>query len=992
MIVENLKENNISCINNEPENENKYTENENNKYFKSFDTEIDKLINLEEEHILHSNNKNLYNNINEKEHSIHIFPFSLNELNVSLNSIINEENLYSNKNDQNSNTEYDESVFDYKEQNSDNTNIFDYEEPKDETNIANYKKHSQIGFRNLLILSYSYPEIEYNDTQNAAYISKNNGNKERVLSETEKYGEIIDMTNQNLIVFNNNSYNLRNIKKLRLLNSIEKLKNLENLSYLDLSNNKISILTPLSKLSNLKELYLNNNNISDFSILYSLKKLIHISLKDNNILSIKPSNERILWESLDLSNNKIQIVNNLENFTYLKYLYLNQNNIFSINIKKPLSNLKTLHINKSLITKFNEFYFPSLSELYINDSVIEEIKNCYLMSDLKALSIQSKDCLTKNPLNIKFNDLTNIMELFISNRYILKLEELYVCKNIHTLVLVSCNIKTIPVGIFKNMYELKFLNMSNNNITDIREIIYLKNLEELYLMLMYIKILDIRENPLNNMYYMNIQKQNDIYNDNILPDELTTFNESMIEKGETENLKFLCYYHLIISIMSTSLISLDTFFVTDSDRRKSVNELEKFKNYYEKSLILENEMKESTAVIDPEKFEERININYQFNIIINEFWGYNEIKKYYDHNKEINEKTSDIKYYQSKNNFFDSEDSISEIAINNNKVSDIIDCTEIDNINIQNNDIIEEIKLNNDEIINDELDNDENLNDTRCSDSKIDEINNIFQKNKSSFTNNFELKKCKQKINDNENLNNLYYKNSLIKNASSNKTSENLYNKNFRKSISNNPKVMYSNNKLIKNNSSKETKYESQLNKSQVKILNATINSSLLFKDNQNLYFDSLLKQNSIIDNHKNIKHIKKENPQSLLLDSKNKKLNNKTIKHDNYITNKNINKLNLYNKLNNTNIINNPSSIKPNKNISISLKKAKTNSTLFNRTFKVTLSNPKISIEKNKNKIPTTTEILYKNLHPQKKNIVPTISMNNTVYLKNNVHKNQRK
>jgi len=27
--------------------------------------------------------------------------------------------------------------------------------------------------------------------------------------------------------------------------------------------------------------------------------------------------------------------------------------------------------------------------------IIEEIKNCYLMSDLKALSIQSKDCLTK---------------------------------------------------------------------------------------------------------------------------------------------------------------------------------------------------------------------------------------------------------------------------------------------------------------------------------------------------------------------------------------------------------------------------------------------------------------------------------------------------------------------------------------------------------------------------------------------------------------------
>lgn len=64
------------------------------------------------------------------------------------------------------------------------------------------------------------------------------------------------------------------------------------MTYLDLSNNNISIITPLSKLNNLKELYLNNNNISDFSILYSLKKLVHLSLKNNNILSIKPSNER----------------------------------------------------------------------------------------------------------------------------------------------------------------------------------------------------------------------------------------------------------------------------------------------------------------------------------------------------------------------------------------------------------------------------------------------------------------------------------------------------------------------------------------------------------------------------------------------------------------------------------------------------------------------------------------------------------------------------
>lgn len=98
--------------------------------------------------------------------------------------------------------------------------------------------------------------------------------------------------------------------------------------------------------------------------------------------------------------------------------------------------------------------------------------------------------------------------LYIIDKQISKLEELYVCKNINTLVLSSCGIEKIPIGLFKNMYELKYLNLNNNKIKDINEIAYLKNLEELYLinnkivvfppflntikMLMNLKILDIR--------------------------------------------------------------------------------------------------------------------------------------------------------------------------------------------------------------------------------------------------------------------------------------------------------------------------------------------------------------------------------------------------------------------------------------------------------------------------------------------------------------------
>jgi len=153
-----------------------------------------------------------------------------------------------------------------------------------------------------------------------------------------------------------------------------------------------------------------------------------------------------------------------------------------------------------------------------------------------------------------------------------------------------------------------------------------------------------------------------------LPEVLTTFNELMVEQGETENLKFLCYYHLIISTLSTSLISLDSFFVTDSDRRKSVIELEKIKNYYEKSLLIESQIKESNVIINTKKFKDRMKINYEFNNIINEFWGYNEIKKFYEHNKVIkNRMKKDINLqlnndYCGEENFIDKESSDLEIS------------------------------------------------------------------------------------------------------------------------------------------------------------------------------------------------------------------------------------------------------------------------------------------------------------------------------------------
>ncbi|ORX43628.1 hypothetical protein BCR36DRAFT_142112 [Piromyces finnis] len=982
----NLKKKNNSFYNHGTYNLNEINERENNEFFKNFDFEINKLINLEEEQIINLNeetHKDKFNFVDRNEISISNEHLSLKEIDISLNSIINEDNIFLNEDEQLNNTDYDNNIFDYVETVNDTAN---------ERKINNSQTE---------IISPS--EIAYTECSN----------------NPEIYGEIIDMSNQNLMIFNNNSYNLRNVKKLRLdnnliesieisspiltylsvtnnkLQTIEKLKDLKNLIYLDLSNNNISVLTPLSKLNNLKELYLNNNNISDFSILYSLKKLIHLSLKNNKIITIKPSRERILWESLDLSNNKIQIINNLENFTYLKYLSLNKNNIYNICIKKPIPNLKTLHINKSLIIKFDEFYFPNLTELYINDSIVEQIKNCYLMSDLKTLSIQSKVPLTNNPLNIKFSDLTNIKELFILNRRILKLEELYLCKNLNSLILSSCNIDSIPLGLFKDMYELKYLNLNNNKIKNIKEILYLKNLEELYLvnnmivifppflntlkMLMNLKILDIRENPVNKAFYSDIQKQNDIYNDNILPDVFSTFNELMVEKGETKNLRFICYYHLIVSTMPTSLISLDTFFVTDSDRRKSVIELEKLKNYYEKSLLLESQIKESDFILNTEEFEDRMQINYEINNIINEFWGYNEIKKYYENNKKLKEKIKLEKRKQQTNDKILSENESNLTIFNNLNFSNIDN--PLNNYNLNENVIesknIEEIIINND------IGNENVLND----------LNKIK---------NDDILKCKKKNNlltvekiDNKLKYNKSKKNKIINNKNDSFTlTESIKEFHQRNKNIHNKLVVPKENYNKENNSGKQSKTK----KSKEKTLKSTIIPAFrplshhgdLFKST---FIAPLPRNNSNLIKLKSKKMDKRTNlkkEKDSLKSHQHLDLNNKVFKYNSELNN---NKFKLYNELNDANTENKYTK-KTHKNSSISLKKAKSNISLAKRTIKVSLSNPKYSIEKNANPLTTTTETLYRNLNSKKsniqKNIISTISIDTNV--RNNIHKLHKK
>jgi len=59
-----------------------------------------------------------------------------------------------------------------------------------------------------------------------------------------------------------------------------------NIQYLDISNNAIKDLKPLTSLVHLRDLYADNNHISDIFPLFSMKGLVTISLQNNYITTL----------------------------------------------------------------------------------------------------------------------------------------------------------------------------------------------------------------------------------------------------------------------------------------------------------------------------------------------------------------------------------------------------------------------------------------------------------------------------------------------------------------------------------------------------------------------------------------------------------------------------------------------------------------------------------------------------------------------------------
>lgn len=165
-----------------------------------------------------------------------------------------------------------------------------------------------------------------------------------------------------------------------------------------LGQNQISDLTSLTNLSNLTELYLLDNEITDVSPLAQLTALQTLQIDDNSVQSLEPLSEVRSLTKLYASNNQIVSLEALSALPNLTELALANNQIAALSSVANLDQLTYLNLGGNRLSNVEDLAsLTRLRELDLSGNTLTELA---ALSDLSALdqldlrdnSLPTKDC------------------------------------------------------------------------------------------------------------------------------------------------------------------------------------------------------------------------------------------------------------------------------------------------------------------------------------------------------------------------------------------------------------------------------------------------------------------------------------------------------------------------------------------------------------------------------------------------------------------------
>lgn len=189
------------------------------------------------------------------------------------------------------------------------------------------------------------------------------------------------------------------------LSTVAGLEKAVNLTYLDLSENTIRDLTPLSALSSLQEVYLQHNAVTTLTSLsnhkltkldvsynllteltpiFKCNTLNTLSASNNTLSSVAGIDNLTVLQNLDLSFNKLEDISAVSACTQLQVLKISDNTISDITSLSTLKDLAEFDFSRNSVTELPEFHEDSA--LVTIDGSHNNIKALTSLGGLKQLN------------------------------------------------------------------------------------------------------------------------------------------------------------------------------------------------------------------------------------------------------------------------------------------------------------------------------------------------------------------------------------------------------------------------------------------------------------------------------------------------------------------------------------------------------------------------------------------------------------------------------
>ncbi|KAF2743133.1 hypothetical protein M011DRAFT_451924 [Sporormia fimetaria CBS 119925] len=339
--------------------------------------------------------------------------------------------------------------------------------------------------------------------------------------------EELDVSNNNINQVKGIPYTVRRLRAANnALSGLTSWGTLMNLQHLDISGNDIDRLDGLGDLVHLRTLKVDNNRIMSLDGLMHLDGLMELSAAGNQVEAIdfSKANMKSLTD-LNLSANRLVEVRNVSRLPHLQSLNLDNNRIDEFPLAEgpqlQCALLKCLRVCGNGMDKLDLVgWCPNLEALHVDGNSLTHVIGLERLKRLRTFSAREQFLEGGSDMQAyveNFLHNADVRDLHISINTARFLDVSQHLLNLQKLELASMGLEDLPDDFGQLTPNLRTLNLNFNSLKDLRPLLNIKRLNELFVAgnkltrlrtnlavigkLTTLVKLDLRDNPLTLRFY-----------------------------------------------------------------------------------------------------------------------------------------------------------------------------------------------------------------------------------------------------------------------------------------------------------------------------------------------------------------------------------------------------------------------------------------------------------------------------------------------------------